>query len=497
MNLRGLGLQMDAMAHGERRGRTGPGDESSGAVFTLPDAGPQQPRHGAERAPAQDRRAAQDSETRRDAAADRASRDEMRREDDAGRRRAEGERELEHEGAASPTTTARRERAQHDGEHDDAARETASPDQRASAAEPSRGAAVLMQEAGPEPASTASPETTRQNPESFAADNVLAQIGLPQLLAANGRAPTEQAPVDGGATATMPAIASTPAIAPGAIGATSMPMRVVPATTSMPSSVAQSAIAPAAVPLSSPGQTPATVLPHAAPMQTATTHPKVDAGTPSATALSGATTASMPVEGFAALAALAGSLNSDGAPEGALETRSLDAALPKTDAFALSSLNSTLPASPVRLAEQSANVPSLGSIALPPTPDAGFDDSFDQRIAWMADQRITQAEMRVSPEGVGPIEVRLQIEGHRVTAQFNAANADVRQALEAGMERLRDLLGQRGMELADAQVGRQGAQRDHGSHHAGGGNGLTEIAEGSTTTVGPLLRSRGLIDEYV
>lgn len=136
-------------------------------------------------------------------------------------------------------------------------------------------------------------------------------------------------------------------------------------------------------------------------------------------------------------------------------------------------------------------------IAFPLRPELGLDDAFDQRIVWMAEQRIGQAEMRVSPEGVGPIDVRLQMEGHRVVAQFNAANADVRQALEAGMDRLRDLLGQRGMELADAQVGRQRSQDGRGRPSFGAGNGEGTPEEGSTVTTVRALRARGLVDEYV
>lgn len=136
-------------------------------------------------------------------------------------------------------------------------------------------------------------------------------------------------------------------------------------------------------------------------------------------------------------------------------------------------------------------------VVLPARPELGMDEAFDQRILWMAEQRIGQAEMRVSPEGAGPIDVRLQIDGHRVSAQFSAANADVRQALEAGLERLRDLLGQRGMELADAQVGQQHARPGQGgAPTARGAADVADDADSPVTTV-RALRARGLVDEYV
>lgn len=154
-------------------------------------------------------------------------------------------------------------------------------------------------------------------------------------------------------------------------------------------------------------------------------------------------------------------------------------------------------ARPVSEPASSGRVQFTAPLALPKQPGLGFDDAFDQRIVWMAEQRIGQAEMRVSPDGLGPIDVRLQIDGHRVTAQFHAASADVRQALEAGMDRLRDLLGERGMQLADAQVGQQRSQGDRGPAAAARtAEGEAAADDGSVVTTVRSLRARGLVDTY-
>lgn len=150
--------------------------------------------------------------------------------------------------------------------------------------------------------------------------------------------------------------------------------------------------------------------------------------------------------------------------------------------------------SPLRALESTA-VAVPGSVAMPAAPDAGFDDAFGEKVVWIVEQRLTQAEMRVSPEGLGAIEVRLQLEGNKLSAQFSAAHPDVRQALEAGMGRLRDLLGQHGMELADSHVGQQhgGGDRPPARH------ARSDDADGDrpalVTTLGGL-RARGLIDLY-
>src|SRR5690606_26792205 len=75
--------------------------------------------------------------------------------------------------------------------------------------------------------------------------------------------------------------------------------------------------------------------------------------------------------------------------------------------------------------------PFTGELAKPVavhTPD--FDEAIGARIGWLAEQKIGHAHIRVTPNDLGPVEVRLQLEGDRVHASFTSAHADVRHALE-------------------------------------------------------------------
>lgn len=133
--------------------------------------------------------------------------------------------------------------------------------------------------------------------------------------------------------------------------------------------------------------------------------------------------------------------------------------------------------------------------------DAGFDDGFGSRIAWMAEQRVGHAEIRVSPDHLGTIDVRLQLDGNRVNAEFHSTQADVRHALESSLPRLRDMLGQHGLQLGHADVGQrqpggqqQASGQASGSTLAGNGN---ERGNDAGWTPGPAARAtRGLLDEY-
>lgn len=138
----------------------------------------------------------------------------------------------------------------------------------------------------------------------------------------------------------------------------------------------------------------------------------------------------------------------------------------------------------------------LDAVAMPATPGDGFDDAFGARIAWMAEQKLGHAELRVTPADAGPIDIRLQVDGTRIRAEFNAVQADTRAALEASIPRLRDMLGAQGLQLAHADVGQRHGGQDP---RASGGDGAGERdGRDHEPVLSPaqLVRSRGLLDEY-
>ncbi|MBB2757607.1 UNVERIFIED_ORG: flagellar hook-length control protein FliK [Xanthomonas campestris] len=135
-----------------------------------------------------------------------------------------------------------------------------------------------------------------------------------------------------------------------------------------------------------------------------------------------------------------------------------------------------------------------------PTPEMGsdtFDDAIGARLSWLADQKIGHAHIKVTPNEMGPVEVRLHLEGDKVNASFSSANADVRQALEQSLPRLREMLGQNGFQLGQADVGQQ-QQNQSGNRNGGGsdGNGLSLDDSPPVGIPSVVLRQRGLLDAY-
>ena len=191
--------------------------------------------------------------------------------------------------------------------------------------------------------------------------------------------------------------------------------------------------------------------------------------------------------------AMGAAVSADGdasTPDATLDTT----AIGETTATPLPSLSNatTHPLSRATAAAVMANQP-LGV-------DNGFEDGFGSRIAWLADQKIGHAEIRVTPDHLGTIDVRLQLDGNRVNAEFNSAQAEVRHALESSLPRLRDMLGQQGLQLGHADVGQRQAGQQPGSNGqpaAMAGSDGGDTAANAGWTPGPTARAtRGLLDEY-
>lgn len=174
-------------------------------------------------------------------------------------------------------------------------------------------------------------------------------------------------------------------------------------------------------------------------------------------------------------------------------TTAIDATAGSTATAALASLAGTTPLA--GRGDAAATTPA--TLAMPADPQAGFDDGLGAQVAWAADQTLGSAEIRLNPEHLGRIDLQITLDGDRLDARFHSANPEVRQALEASLPRLREMLGQHGLQLGQADVG----QRD-----AGGGKQATsghrdamarDGGDAGPATAQPVVARRvGLVDEY-
>lgn len=162
-------------------------------------------------------------------------------------------------------------------------------------------------------------------------------------------------------------------------------------------------------------------------------------------------------------------------------------------------LAAALPATSTQSTSAPAAVPPA-TLAMPTDPADGFDDGLTTHVTWMAAQGVGEARIRITPDHLGTIDLVLNIDGQRISADFQSAHADVRQALEGGLGRLRDQLAQHGLQLVQAQVGdggdsRRSPRRDDVPAPGGEAHDRSQAPTVSAPVSTPARRAR-LLDTY-
>ncbi len=99
--------------------------------------------------------------------------------------------------------------------------------------------------------------------------------------------------------------------------------------------------------------------------------------------------------------------------------------------------------------------PNLVATVDPKVGTPGWDNALGQKIAWIATQTQKTAELHLNPPNLGPLEVRLTITNDQTTAQFVSHHPAVRDAIEAALPRLREMLANNGLTLGDVSVSSQ------------------------------------------
>jgi flagellar hook-length control protein FliK len=104
----------------------------------------------------------------------------------------------------------------------------------------------------------------------------------------------------------------------------------------------------------------------------------------------------------------------------------------------------------------------------------GWDNQVGQKIIWMVAGKEQTASLTLNPPDMGPMHVVLSVTNDQATVTFTAAQPEVRQALEAAMPKLREMMGENGIALGNATVNAgtpDGRQAQQGEQQRGQATG--------------------------
>ena len=134
------------------------------------------------------------------------------------------------------------------------------------------------------------------------------------------------------------------------------------------------------------------------------------------------------------------------------------AAIPERGSITAASAAATAAGTPVHAAP--GLEPRLGA--------AGWDNALGQKVLWMVSNQQQVAELSLNPPDLGPLQVVLSISDDQVSAMFISQQADVRQALEAALPRLKEMMADSGINLSNTTVSadstRQQAESEQQNH---------------------------------
>lgn len=106
-----------------------------------------------------------------------------------------------------------------------------------------------------------------------------------------------------------------------------------------------------------------------------------------------------------------------------------------------------------------------------PLKQQGWDQAMGHRVAWQINQNIQSADIRLNPPHLGPLEVRIKMTDEGANVTFSSQHGVVRDAVEAALPKLREMLEGQGINLANTDVSEQNVAQHNSQGETGEDSG--------------------------
>ena len=151
-----------------------------------------------------------------------------------------------------------------------------------------------------------------------------------------------------------------------------------------------------------------------------------------------------------------------------------------------------------------SNTAAASNTIAPRVGSADWSEAVGQKISWMVTGGQQSASLTLNPPNLGPMQVVISVNNQHASATFTSHQPEVRAALESAIPKLREMMGQSGIQLGDCNVNSQSkqpqefAQRKSSSSNSGftidGIAGAVSVLPAST---GGTTSGVGLVDTFV
>ncbi|MCQ8106087.1 flagellar hook-length control protein FliK [Methylomonas sp. SURF-2] len=131
-----------------------------------------------------------------------------------------------------------------------------------------------------------------------------------------------------------------------------------------------------------------------------------------------------------------------------------------------------------------------------PFGDPGWRQELGDKLIWMHKQDMPSVQLRLNPEHLGPVSVKIDVKQDQASVAFTAHNPAVKEAIEAAIPKLREMLSGQQLNLADVNVSQQQSeQRQNGREffQMAGDGGRRGGSDGESA--GAVNESQDIVDE--
>ncbi|MDB6089969.1 MAG: hypothetical protein JWN85_2753 [Gammaproteobacteria bacterium] len=131
-----------------------------------------------------------------------------------------------------------------------------------------------------------------------------------------------------------------------------------------------------------------------------------------------------------------------------------------------------------------------------PVGTPAFNDELGGKLTWMAHRGVESGSLQLSPEHLGPLEVRISVRDGAASVWFGANHADTRAALEQALPHLRNMFASQGLTLSDAGVSRESPRGQAQKPAVAAISSTTGVGDAPASIVSVSTRLPGLLDTY-
>lgn len=130
-------------------------------------------------------------------------------------------------------------------------------------------------------------------------------------------------------------------------------------------------------------------------------------------------------------------------------------------------------------------------------------EAFNSKVIMLAKDNIQSAQIRLNPAELGPVEIRLNVNNDQTHIHFIAQHGDVREVIEDAFPRLKEMMGQSGVNLGDVNVSEHSASDEDNSFeeefalNTEGQDSEDTAADEKQTQEVHIAAQTGFIDHYI